>query len=193
MPLKMSDTLSDKMAFLLFGDQSLDTHEFLTNICHRSNLGVLSRSFLEEVGFALREQVDQLSSLERQRVPMFSSIQELNKRYHIGGYKNSAVDSALLCITQLADYIESVRGSDINEGNLLTLRHLQPCRKEVPRFDNAKGNLPHRFVYWSLCSYCNRFFTIPFCPCADWRTGRADGISNWGLCCCTCRSPRERL
>lgn len=127
MPLKMSDTVPDKMAFLLFGDQSLDTHEFLADICHRSNLSVLSRSFLEQVGSALREQVDQLSSLERQRVPTFSSIQELNKRYNMGDIKNSAVDSALLCITQLAHYIESVRGSDINEGDLLTLRTLQPC------------------------------------------------------------------
>jgi len=123
----MSDTVSDKMAFLLFGDQSLDTPEFLADICHQSNLSVLSRSFLEQVGSALREQVDQLSSLEGQRVPKFSSIQELNKRYHMGEIKNSAVDSALLCITQLAHYIESVRWSSINEGNLLTLHPLQPC------------------------------------------------------------------
>lgn len=103
---KMSNTVSNKMAFLLFGDQSLDTHEFLADICHRSNLSVLSRSFLEQVGSALREKVDQLPSVERQRVPKFSSIQELNKGYHMGDMKNSALDSALLCITQLAHYIE---------------------------------------------------------------------------------------
>jgi hypothetical protein len=102
--------MSEKMAFLLFGDQSLDTHDFLAEVCHRGNLSILSRSFLEQVGAALREEVDKLPSLERQRVPKFSNIQELNKRYHVGEIKNSAVDSALLCITQLAHYIESVQG-----------------------------------------------------------------------------------
>jgi hypothetical protein len=127
MLFKMSDKMSDKMAFLLFEDQSLDTHEFLAEFCHRGNLSVLSRAFLEQVGSALRDEVDQLSSLERQRVPKFSSIQELNKRYHMGNIKNSAMDSALLCITQLVHYIESVRESDLNQGNILTLQPLQPC------------------------------------------------------------------
>jgi iron transport multicopper oxidase len=108
MPLKISEKMSEKMAFLLFGDQSLDTHDFLADLCHRGNLSVLSRSFLEQVDTALREEVDQLPSLERQRLPNFSSIQDLNKRYHNGGVKNSAVDSVLLCITQLAHYIELV-------------------------------------------------------------------------------------
>lgn len=111
MPLKMSDKMSEKMAFLLFGDQSLDTHEFLADICHHGNLSMLSQSFLEQVGSALREEVDQLPSLESQRVPKFSSIRELNNRYYNGDIKNSAVDSALLCIAQLAHYIESVRVS----------------------------------------------------------------------------------
>ena len=124
MLFKMSDKMSDKMAFLLFEDQSLDTHEFLAEFCHRGNLSVLSRSFLEQIGSALREEVDQLSSLERQRVPKFSSIQELNKRYHVGNIKNSAMDSALLCITQLAHYIESVGETDLNQENILTLQPL---------------------------------------------------------------------
>ena len=168
--------MSEKLAFLLFGDESLDVHEFLADICHHGNLSTLSRSFLEQVGSALREEVDQLPSLESQRVPKFSSIQELNDRYYNGDIKNSAVDSALLCITQLAHYIESVRVSVSNEGNLLTLRPPQPCRKEARRFGNAMGNLHHRFVYWPLCSNCNRFFAIPFRACAGGHTGRLDGI-----------------
>jgi len=98
--------MSDKMAFLLFGDQSSDTHGFLADFCHRGNRSLLTQSFLDQAGAALKEEVDQLSALERQRVPKFSSIQELNDRYHIGENKNSAVDSALLCISQLAQYIE---------------------------------------------------------------------------------------
>jgi hypothetical protein len=108
LPLNMLDQMSEKMAFLLFGDQSLDTHDFLADLCHRGNLSILSQSFLEQVGAALREEVDKLPSLERQRIPSFSSIRELNKRYHSGDVKNSAVESALLYITQLVHYIKSV-------------------------------------------------------------------------------------
>ncbi len=98
--------MSEKMTFLLFGDQSSDTHVFLADFCRRGNPSLLTQSFLDQVGAALKEEVDQLSTLERQRIPKFSSIQELNSRYHIGENKNSAVDSALLCIAQLAHYIE---------------------------------------------------------------------------------------
>lgn len=98
--------MSDKMAFLLFGDQSLDTHEFLREFCRHGNPSVLSQSFLDQVGSALKEEVNQLSILERLKIPNFSNIQELNEKYYDREIRNSAVDSALLCITQLAHYIE---------------------------------------------------------------------------------------
>lgn len=98
--------MSDKMAFLLFGDQSLGVHGFLADFYQYGNPSVLALSFLEQAGAALREEVDQMSSIERQRVPQFSSIKDLNENYQARKIKNSAVDSALLCITQLAHYIE---------------------------------------------------------------------------------------
>lgn len=100
--------MSDKMAFLLFGDQSVDTYAFLADFCGgaKRRPSLLARSFLEQVGNALKKEVDQLSSIEQQMVPRFCDIQELNDNYHNHGNKNSAMDSALLCITQLAHYIE---------------------------------------------------------------------------------------
>ncbi len=102
----MISTMSDTMAFLLFGDQSLGVHGFLADFYQHGNPSVLSLSFLEQVGAALREEVDQMSSIERQRVPQFSSIKDLNENYQVRKIKNSAVDSVLLCITQLVHYIE---------------------------------------------------------------------------------------
>jgi Starter unit:ACP transacylase in aflatoxin biosynthesis len=99
--------MSDKMAFLLFGDQSLDVYAFLADFCGGPKIpSVLARSFLEQVGTALKKEVDQLSCIERQRVPRFASVKELNENYNNHEVKNSAVDSALLCITQLAHYIK---------------------------------------------------------------------------------------
>lgn len=97
------------MSFLVFGDQSLDTHTFLNDFCQYGRPSVLSRSFLEQTGFALREEIDRLPSLQRNRIPEFSTILELNKLYYAKNTRNPALDSALLCIAQLSQYIESVQ------------------------------------------------------------------------------------
>nr|AAR90248.1 polyketide synthase [Botrytis cinerea] len=98
--------MGDKMSFLIFGDQSLDTHTFLADFCQHGRPSMLSRSFLEQAGSALREEIDRLPSLQRNTIPEFSTILELNKLYHAGTIKNPAVDSALLCIAQLSQYID---------------------------------------------------------------------------------------
>ncbi|KAE8447936.1 hypothetical protein EG329_010008 [Mollisiaceae sp. DMI_Dod_QoI] len=98
--------MADKMAFLLFGDQTLDIHGFLADFFKSGNPSILTQSFLDKVGSALRAEVDQLSTLERRRIPHFSSVKDLNDKYHARDIKNAAVDSALLCITQLAHYID---------------------------------------------------------------------------------------
>jgi hypothetical protein len=98
--------MAGPMAFLLFGDQSLDIHDSLSDFYRRPSNGVLSKSFLERACTALQEEVDRLPNIDRLRIPTFSSIQDLNEKYHAASQKNSAMDGALLCITQLALYIE---------------------------------------------------------------------------------------
>jgi hypothetical protein len=98
--------MADQMAFLLFGDQSLDTHGFLADFFRRGAPSVLSKEFLRRAGDALREEVDQLPRVERQKIPLFRTLQQLNERYHAQSIKYPGIDSALLCITQLAHYIE---------------------------------------------------------------------------------------
>lgn len=98
--------MTDHMAFLLFGDQSLNIHESLAEFYQRENLGALSSSFLDRTAAALRDEVDRLSNVERLRIPTFATIQDLNQSYNFQSRKNSALDSALSCITQLLLYIE---------------------------------------------------------------------------------------
>ena len=94
------------MSFLLFGDQSLDTHSFLANFCRSGNTSTLAAAFLERTATLLQDEVANLPVLERQLMPAFSTIAELNYRYHSNDTRHSAVDSALLVATQLAHYIE---------------------------------------------------------------------------------------
>jgi hypothetical protein len=98
--------MSDKMAFILFGDQSSDTQGFFADFCRRGNPSILAQAFLDQACTSLKHEIDRLPALKRQRFPIFSNIQELNQRYHQQDVKNSAIDSALLVTIQLAHYIE---------------------------------------------------------------------------------------
>lgn len=101
-------TMADKLAFLLFGDQSTDTHGFLAEFFRQPSRGLLANAFLEQVGRALRKEIEALPRLERAKIPKFLSLQNLNERYHAQSLKHPGLDGALLCVSQLAHYIELV-------------------------------------------------------------------------------------
>ncbi|KAI1179145.1 polyketide synthase [Nemania sp. FL0916] len=98
--------MADQLSFLLFGDQSLDTHGFLADFLRRGNPSVLSREFLTLAGEALRNEIEGLPRVERLKMPMFRTLAQLNEGYHGEKIKFPGIDSALLCIAQLAHYID---------------------------------------------------------------------------------------
>jgi hypothetical protein len=99
---------TSNLAYYLFGDQSLETYSFLANFLHRSSPSLLSRTFAENLGDALCREVNSLSNLERNKIPRFSSLEDLNEKYYSSGVKHSGIESALLCATQVAHYLELV-------------------------------------------------------------------------------------
>ncbi len=122
----------DKLAFLLFGDQSLDTYGFLAGFYRQGNPGILAKAFLDQAAQALRKEIEGLGRLERARLPTFLSLQQLNEKYHNQGLKHPGVDAALLAITQLAHYIEYVALSPA-----LSLSLLLPRRRDVVKSANT--------------------------------------------------------
>jgi len=100
--------MADGLAFLLFGDQSLDTYGFLAGFYRQAAQGLLAKAFLDQAGHALRREIDGLGSLERAKLPAFRTLQQLNERYRSSGRKHPGIDGALLSICQLAHYIEYV-------------------------------------------------------------------------------------
>ncbi|TPX15728.1 uncharacterized protein E0L32_000062 [Thyridium curvatum] len=103
----MADNIvADQLAFLLFGDQSLDTHGFLADLYRRGPQGVLAKAFLAQSCESLRKEIEGLPKLEREKLPKFQYLQQLNQRYHAQTIKHPGVSSALCCITQLAHYID---------------------------------------------------------------------------------------
>ncbi|KFZ18301.1 hypothetical protein V501_01293 [Pseudogymnoascus sp. VKM F-4519 (FW-2642)] len=98
--------MAEKISFLLFGEQSLDTQGFLADFCRNGNPSILSHAFLNRVASTLQNETERLPSLERRHIPSFTTIQELSQRYHTRDVTHPAIDSALLVTTQLAHYID---------------------------------------------------------------------------------------
>ncbi|KAL9617637.1 MAG: hypothetical protein Q9160_007603, partial [Pyrenula sp. 1 TL-2023] len=88
---------------LIFGDQTADCRTFLSAVFRRKG-DVLLNSFLEQASYAIREEA--LSSRGvASNIPSFGTIQELTERYFRNGSSNAAIESALVCVAQLAHYI----------------------------------------------------------------------------------------
>jgi hypothetical protein len=100
--------MADRLSFLFFGDQSLDTYAFLSGFYREGNQGILATAFLNQVSEALWREIEGLGRLERAKLPLFKTLPQLNERYHAQALKHPGLDGALLCITQLAHYIEYV-------------------------------------------------------------------------------------
>jgi len=96
----------NRLGFLLFGDQSLDTYGHIAGFYRQGNPSILAKAFLEQTGHALRKEVESLGRIERAKLPVFRTIQQLNERYRAQTLKHPGLDGALLCISQLSDYIE---------------------------------------------------------------------------------------
>ncbi|CAK7211744.1 Type I Iterative PKS [Sporothrix bragantina] len=98
--------MADRLAFLLFGDQSLDTYAFLSGFYREEDHGILAKAFLNQAGEALLREIESLGRLDRSKLPLFKTLQQLNERYHAQDTKHPGLDGALLCVTQLAHYID---------------------------------------------------------------------------------------
>jgi hypothetical protein len=106
MGANFDETWVDRPAFLLFGDQSLNSHAFLAEIFRQDRQGELAKAFLRQAGHAVKTLIERLPVLERKRLPEFRTLQQLNERYRDWKYPHSGVDAALLSISQLVHYLE---------------------------------------------------------------------------------------
>ncbi len=94
------------MRILLFGDQALDPHTYVRSQLLAGRTNPLLCLFLQRVGVAINHEIAQLSPVERKYIPSFSTIEELVDRAHSSQFYHAGIESTLLCISQLAHYIE---------------------------------------------------------------------------------------
>lgn len=94
------------MDIYVLGDQNADCQAFLRKIFLRKE-NVLLTSFLDRVCVVLREEVSRQSFPQHgSSYPGFSTVQELVERYHEEHRPNLAIESAIVCLSQLTNFIE---------------------------------------------------------------------------------------
>ena len=87
----------------VFGDQTADCRAFFTKVFTRKD-DVLLQSFLEQASEAIRVE-NRSRSHPSKAVPNFNTVQELVDRYYASESRDAAVESALVCISQLTHFI----------------------------------------------------------------------------------------
>lgn len=94
------------MDILLCGDQVSDSHAYLRSQLLGGRSNHILGFFFQQVNFALRREIAQLSPLEVNHIPAFSTVEELVNRDSSQSKHHAGIQNALLCISQLAHYME---------------------------------------------------------------------------------------
>ena len=94
-----------EMRILLFGDQALVNRSHIQKQLLESRTNPFLSLLFQRSSDALRNEVARLSPSERRVIPAFTTIDELNDRTETAE-AHEGVQSALLCISQIAHYIE---------------------------------------------------------------------------------------
>lgn len=94
------------MDVLFFGDQTdPGIVPYAREILSAPAETPLVSSFLKSVSCALRCSIANLPAPQRQQLPPFANLGEFIQCYASTGRQNAVVESTLLCVAQLADYI----------------------------------------------------------------------------------------
>lgn len=94
-----------EMRMFLFGNQALVNRTQVQQQLVDSRSNSFLSLLLQRCSDALRQEVSQLSPLERKSIPAFNTIDELNDRAG-NSDAHEGVQNALLCISQLAHYTQ---------------------------------------------------------------------------------------
>lgn len=92
------------MDILVFGDQTVQAHALLRKVFLKQGRPLL-RSFLQETQCVLADEISKLVYDRRVRIPYFSTLRELVDRYYKAGVRDASLESALMCLAQLAHFI----------------------------------------------------------------------------------------
>ena len=91
------------MEVFIFGDQTADCRSFLTKVFQQRG-SLLLDAFLAQAAQAVRQEVA-VRGHGFSRIPDFGTIQELTDRYFKQEIADPAIESTIVCVSQLAHFI----------------------------------------------------------------------------------------
>ena len=91
------------MEVYIFGDQTADCRSFLQKAVARKE-DVLLNVFLEKAVFAIRDEVSKRAYIQSD-IPDFGTVRELADRYYKSESADTAIESTLVCLSQLIHFI----------------------------------------------------------------------------------------
>jgi Starter unit:ACP transacylase in aflatoxin biosynthesis len=95
------------MEVYVFGDQTADCRSFLQKAIARKE-DVLLNLFLEKAAFAIRDEISKRAYIQSE-IPNFGTILELADRYYKSQSPDTAIESTLVCLSQLIHFIGFVQ------------------------------------------------------------------------------------
>jgi Starter unit:ACP transacylase in aflatoxin biosynthesis len=98
--------MAPNIRILLFGDQSGDVIPALRPLLAAKDNPILV-SFFEKAYLTLRNEVAQHPRTEHE-LPGFTSVENLLWRYSESGARSPEIESSLICIYQIASFLQSV-------------------------------------------------------------------------------------
>ncbi|GME52337.1 hypothetical protein MMC30_009335 [Neofusicoccum parvum] len=99
------------MTILLFTDQFSEDRFSLLELQRSKHEFTIVPAFLNKVHAALREEIGLLPKAAQPQIPSFNSVVDLSERLRKQEVRSLEVESALVCINQLAAFISTVEGS----------------------------------------------------------------------------------
>lgn len=96
--------MTGQFQFVVFGDQAIPYHKELQKLIANKESHTVA-VFLAEAYHALKRDISRLSSSQRAQFPTPSTLAELLVAYQSSPGPNCALDSALVCLHQIASFI----------------------------------------------------------------------------------------
>ncbi|KAL2850157.1 polyketide synthase [Aspergillus pseudoustus] len=96
--------MATKFQVIVFGDQAVPYHSELQGLFTKKENEAL-KAFFSEAHHVLKAEISQLSPSERPRYPGSSNLRELLQGHQSSKIRNCSLDSALVCVHQIASFI----------------------------------------------------------------------------------------
>ena len=132
----------DSCQIFLFGDLTISFEEDLRQLLHVVGNGILS-SFLDQVGFVLREEIGRLSAEQQDLLPRFTTLVDLlhNLKECRGA---PALRSALLCLYQIGQFLRYVPQNSPK----LTLAYLNSLNSDIMGKARGPSRMRKTAIWW---------------------------------------------